>query len=137
MFIVFPVWFWTSIGWLKRNKYFCDFILCGSLTQLVNQWSRIYNMTGSRPCISRKGQFCEGRDSGGSWMGCSCQYLSHKTCQNVGKECKVNNGKPVGKKRLLKTIALAVKLWQKSPEKLNESVVNHSVMSLAESIRWV
>ena len=42
-------------------------------------------------------------------MECSCPPLTHKTCQNVGKECKVKSD-VVGKKCSLKTIALMIEL---------------------------
>ena len=56
-------------------------------------------------------------------MGCFCCHLSHKMCQNVGKKCRVKNA--CGKKRLLKTVTLAVKM--KSPEEL-KSVYNFQSM---------
>ena len=71
--------------------------------QLINQWSDSYNMSSSSPCVSVKGQLCEGRHRGGTWMGCSCTHLSHKTCPKCGEGVQ-------GKKCLLKTVALAVKM---------------------------
>ena len=53
-------------------------ILSDSLAQFKNQWSCNSNINSSSPWVSQKGQLCESRHRGRSWMGFSCSYLSHK-----------------------------------------------------------
>ena len=117
-FYSFSIWLWTSISWLKYIKY-CSFdsIPRDSLAQLINQWSCIYNMSSSRPCVNWKGQLCEGRHREESWMGCSRPHLSYKNVPKFGTGIQGKKRAWV-KKHLLKTVALVVKLWRKSIEKL-------------------
>ena len=48
------------------QQFIFNTILCGSLAQLMNQWSCHLNINSSSPCVSRKGQLYEGRHRGGS-----------------------------------------------------------------------
>ena len=76
--------------------------------QLIDQYFCMYNMSSLRPWVSRKGELCEGRHRGGSWMGCSCPHLSHENVPKCGEG--VQGKTSVIKKRPLKTVVLAVKL---------------------------
>ena len=85
-------------------------------------------MSSSSPCVSRKGQLFAGSTEEDPGWGVPTRIWVTKRAKNVEKERKVKN--PVGKKYLLKTVALTVKLLTK---KLGKSKATESSQGRAQS----